>query len=148
MLAVASHSTHQNNQSFLALEFLHCSNLQINLICDVFFEATPFHHFSKFFDLKQSILRFSDLKTPNWMVSSVDKHKTIGVGGLGFESQAGQIRHSVANGSPPLRRFFGAVFFRRYALEINPATRHTLWRNTASTMKIWFGTGLFCSWAG
>ena len=29
-----------------------------------------------------------------------------GAGGLRFKSRAGQIRHSVANGSPPLRHFF------------------------------------------
>ena len=29
-----------------------------------------------------------------------------GAGGLRFKSRAGQIGHSVANGSPPLRRFF------------------------------------------
>ena len=29
-----------------------------------------------------------------------------GAGGLGFKSRAGQIGHSVANGSPPLRYFF------------------------------------------
>ena len=30
-------------------------------------------------------------------------------GKFGFDSRVGQIGHSVANGSPPLRRFFGAV---------------------------------------
>ena len=34
-------------------------------------------------------------------------------GGLGFGFQVGQIEHSVGNGSPPLRRFFGAVLPRR-----------------------------------
>ena len=34
---------------------------------------------------------------------------TIGAGGVRFEFQVGQIRHSVANGLPPLRRFFGAT---------------------------------------
>ena len=29
-----------------------------------------------------------------------------GAGGQRFESRAGQIRHSVANGSPPLQHFF------------------------------------------
>ena len=33
----------------------------------------------------------------------------IGAVGLEFNSRAGQIRHSIDNGSPPLRRFFGAV---------------------------------------
>ena len=35
--------------------------------------------------------------------------KDIGAGSLGFDSQAGQIGHCVANYSPPLRDFFGAV---------------------------------------
>ena len=30
----------------------------------------------------------------------------FGAGGLRFKSWAGQIEHSVANGSPPLRHFF------------------------------------------
>ena len=36
----------------------------------------------------------------------------IGSEGLGFNFRAGQIGHSVANGSPPLRCFFGAVLLR------------------------------------
>ena len=36
-----------------------------------------------------------------------------GAEGLGFNSQAGQSGHNVANGSPPLRRFFEAVLPRR-----------------------------------
>ena len=43
----------------------------------------------------------------------------FGEGGLEFNSQAGQIEHSVANGSPPLLRFFGAVLPRRQAAEID-----------------------------
>ena len=40
--------------------------------------------------------------------------KDIGIGAvdLGFDYRAGQIGYSVANGSPPLRRFFGAVLVR------------------------------------
>ena len=34
-------------------------------------------------------------------------------GGLSFDFQIGHIGHSVANGSPPLRRFIGAVLRRR-----------------------------------
>ena len=30
----------------------------------------------------------------------------VNAGGLGFDSQVGQIGHSVVNGSPPLQRFF------------------------------------------
>ena len=37
----------------------------------------------------------------------------IGAGGVRFEFRVGQIGHSVVNGSPPLRRFFGAVLPRR-----------------------------------
>ena len=33
-------------------------------------------------------------------------------GGLGLKSRVGQIEHSIANGSSPLRRFFGAVLPR------------------------------------
>ena len=40
--------------------------------------------------------------------------------------------------SPPLRCFFVAVLSRRWATEMDPTTRHTLRRNTASIMKIWF----------
>ena len=45
----------------------------------------------------------------NRPVSSVVKLVAIGAEGLGFDSGADQIGHSVANGSPPLRCFFGAV---------------------------------------
>ena len=45
-------------------------------------------------------------------------------------------RPSVANGSSPLLRFFGAVLPRRLAAKIVSATRYTLRRNTASIMKI------------
>ena len=41
------------------------------------------------------------------------KDVAIDAKGLWFNSQAGQIGHSVANGSPPLCRFFGAVLSRR-----------------------------------
>ena len=44
--------------------------------------------------------------------------------------------HSVANDSPPLQRFFGAVMPRREAAEMSSATRYTLRHNTASIMKI------------
>ena len=46
-------------------------------------------------------------------ISSVVKHIAIDSGGLGFGSRAGQIGHSIANGSPLLRRFFGAVLPKR-----------------------------------
>ena len=54
-----------------------------------------------------------------------------GAGGHGSDSRIGLIAHSVANGSPPLRRFFGAVISRRSAAEMNPAARYSLRRNNA-----------------
>ena len=45
--------------------------------------------------------------------SAVVKDVAVDAEGLGLNSQDGQIRHTVANGSPPLRRFFGAVLPRR-----------------------------------
>ena len=62
------------------------------------------------------------------------KHIAIGAGGLGFDSRAGQTGHSV--GSLSLGRFFGAVFSRRQAAEVDAATLCTLQRNNASVMKI------------
>ena len=44
---------------------------------------------------------------------------------------------SVGSGSPPLRRFFGAVLSMRGVAEMSLATRYTLRRNTASIMKTW-----------
>ena len=49
-----------------------------------------------------------------------------GAEGLGFDSRAGQIGHSVAYGSPSLRRFFGDVLSWH---EMSPATCYTLRRN-------------------
>ena len=48
-----------------------------------------------------------------WPVGVVVTYMAVDVGGLGFDSQAGQIGHSDGNGSPPLRCFFGAVLLRR-----------------------------------
>ena len=56
-----------------------------------------------------------------WTVGAVMKNIAIGAGGLGFDSCAGQIGHSVANGSPVLRHFFGAVLPRRCATEMGSA---------------------------
>ena len=39
--------------------------------------------------------------------------KGIDVRDMGFDSRASQVGHNVANDSPPLRRFFGAVLSRR-----------------------------------
>ena len=44
---------------------------------------------------------------------NIDKNTAMVVGGLKFDSGHDQIRHSVANGSLPLRCFFGAVLLRR-----------------------------------
>ena len=46
-------------------------------------------------------------------VSIVNKDNDYREEGLGFDSQVGQIRHSVSNGSPPLRCSFRAVLLRR-----------------------------------
>ena len=45
----------------------------------------------------------------NLFAVSEVKGNAIGAGGLGFDSRAAQTGHSVDSGSPPLRRFFGAV---------------------------------------
>ena len=45
----------------------------------------------------------------NQSLCSIVKNIDIRAGGLGFDSRAGQIKHSVTNGMPPLRCFFGAV---------------------------------------
>ena len=52
------------------------------------------------------------LKTPG-DYSAVLKDFAIDAEGLGVNSQAGQIGHSVTNGSQPLRRFYGAALPRR-----------------------------------
>ena len=52
--------------------------------------------------------------------------------------EAGQIGHRVANDSPLLLPFFGAVLPRRHAAKMGPATLSTFRRNTASIIKIWF----------
>ena len=70
-----------------------------------------------------------------WQASVVDKDIAIGEGGLRFVSRVGQIGH-VANGSTPLRCFFGAVLPWHYAVEMGLATRFTLRRNTGSIMKV------------
>ena len=73
-----------------------------------------------------------------WQVGEVVKDIAIGARGLGFDSLAGQIGHSVASGSSPLRLFFGPVLSRRLAAEMGHAISCTLWRNIASTIKIRF----------
>ena len=47
---------------------------------------------------------------PVW---EVGKDTAIGPRGLRFDNRACQIGRSVANGSPPLRHFFEAMFSRR-----------------------------------
>ena len=61
-------------------------------------------------------------------------HIAIGAVALGFDSRPIE-SYTV---SPLLRRFFGAVLLGVKAAEIDPATRYTLRRNTASIMKIEF----------
>ena len=48
----------------------------------------------------------------------------IGAVSLGLNTRAGQIGRSVVNGSPPLRRFFGAVVAQ--ALSGRDGVRHSL----------------------
>ena len=64
--------------------------------------------------------------------------RDIGSGGSGFASQAGQFGHSVAKGSPSLRRICVAQLL---SLGDGPFRR-----NTTSILKIWFllcNTSLF-----
>ena len=75
---------------------------------------------------------------PRPAVSSVAKRTRSRCGRSGVRFPGRSNQRSVANGSPPLRRFFGDVYPRRLAVEMGPATRYTLRRNTASIMKIWF----------
>ena len=65
-------------------------------------------------------------------VIAVVKDIAIGAGGLGFDSRAGQIGHSVANILPSLLRFFGAVLSRRSIAEMDPVTRYTRQRDTCT----------------
>ena len=60
-----------------------------------------------------------------------------GAGGLRFKSLAGQIGHSLANGSPPLQHFFekSCVAPGVMTLRWAPQARYTPRRNTASIMK-------------
>ena len=53
-----------------------------------------------------------------------------GVGGLGFDSRAGQIGLSAANDLLPLRRFFVAVLPRRSVVEMDFTTRYTTRHST------------------
>ena len=54
----------------------------------------------------------------NWLIGVVVKDIAINAGGLGFDSRGDLFRtllaryRCVANGSPPLRRFFGAALPR------------------------------------
>ena len=57
--------------------------------------------------------------------------------GRRFKSRQGQIGHSVANCSPPLRHFYerSCVAYSHNDAEMAPPTRYTLWRNTARIVK-------------
>ena len=64
-------------------------------------------------------------------VGGVVKHIAIGAGGLRFGFRAGQIEHSVANCSPPLRRLcISKELCRRDGLH------HEFLRDTVSVMMI------------
>ena len=68
-----------------------------------------------------------------------------GAGGLRFNYRAGIIGHNVANDSPPLGHFFKRSCVGRVAMTQSWAwqTLYTLWRNTATIMKIWFGNWIW-----
>ena len=63
----------------------------------------------------------------------------IGAGGLRFKSRAGQIGHSVANGSPALSHLFERSRVTRNRNDVRgdlpPPTCYSLRRNVASRMK-------------
>ena len=63
-------------------------------------------------------------------ISATVKDIALCAQGSGFVCRSGRIGRSVANASPPLRRFFGAVLFRRLAAAMDPVTYYTLRRNT------------------
>ena len=65
------------------------------------------------------------------MVGGVVDDTDKGSKGRGFDSRARPNGRSVANGSPPLRRFFEAIF---QALSREDGPRCTLRRNTARMM--------------
>ena len=75
-----------------------------------------FYDLSHFWHLEQCQFSFfiliKFLKKPG-DYSVVLKGFAIDAEGLGLNSQAGRVGHSVANGSLPLRRFFGAALPRR-----------------------------------
>ena len=63
----------------------------------------------------------------------------IDTGVWGFHSPDNQMGHSIANDLSSQRRFYGVLLSRRSASEmdrLDPATRYTLLRNTASRVKI------------
>ena len=68
--------------------------------------------------------------------SSAVKRISIGAEGLVFDFSVGQTGRGVANGSPPLQRFFGTVLLKRYAAEMGTATRYTFQRNCARMLQI------------
>ena len=49
--------------------------------------------------------KFDFLAQTTFYFDILDQNVAIGAGSLGFDSRIGQIGHSIANGSPPLRRF-------------------------------------------
>ena len=71
-------------------------------------------------------------------IGVIVKNVAVGMEYLWFKYRAGQIGRNLANGSPSLRRFFGAVLPRRQAAEKGPATSFMFRRNNASIIKILF----------
>ena len=70
-------------------------------------------------------------------VGVVVKDTAGGAGGWGFDSRTGKIQHSIAIGSPPLRRFFGAVLPLREDANMDPAARYAeIWRADVIHMNI------------
>ena len=69
---------------------------------------------------------FGELKksVKNWLVSGVGKDIAINARGLRFGSLAGQIRHSITNGSPPPWYFFGAALLITQTLSRIDRSRH------------------------
>ena len=60
-----------------------------------------------------SILKVQDLCALAGERGTGVRDIAIGAGGLGFNFRVGQILHSVASGSPPLRRYVRAGLPRR-----------------------------------
>ena len=80
---------------------------------DVSFTDVTFLIFSLVIKLLQIYNKYDVSNKIDRPVDLVVKDIDVGVIGLGFDSRTGQIGHKVANDSPPLQSFFGAVLSRR-----------------------------------